>query len=87
MEEFEGITVKIPTSQLEDALNKAAAEMFKSSYSNPMIDLLTKSIKENEGTIKKIVDSIIVEAIGSAEFKTKMADIVIQRMVESALKK
>jgi hypothetical protein len=85
--ENEGITVEIGFDKIKIALEKAAGEMFKSSYSNPVSDLLKKCIEDKQGEVKKIVDEIIVSSINSPDFKTKMADVIIQRMVEAALKK
>jgi hypothetical protein len=84
---MEAIKVEISEEKLRIGLEKAIDELFKSSYSNPINDILKKCVNEKEGEIKKIIDAIIVQAIGSPDFKTKMSDLVIQRMVESALKK
>jgi hypothetical protein len=85
--EMENLTVIIPFDKLQTALEKAAEEIFKNSYSNPVKDLLEKCVKDKEGDIKKIIDEIIVESIGNPEFKTKMANLVIQKMVENSLRK
>lgn len=62
-------------------------ELFKSSYSNPVADLLKQSITEKNSEIKKIIDEIIASSISSPEFKTRMADVVITKMVENSLRK
>ena len=84
---MENIKIEIGADKIQEAFNLAAAEVFESSYSNPVKDLLTKAINEQEGAIKKIVDEIIVEAISKAEFKTKIADAVIKNMVDAAIRK
>ena len=81
------IIIEMDFDRIRTALEKAADELFKSSYSNPVVDLLKECIKDQEGEIKKVIDEIIVSSISDPEFKTKMADLVIQRMVEGALKK
>ena len=87
MGEEQAITVTIPFDKVRTALEKAADEMFKSSYGNPVSDLLKKCIEEKTGEVKKIVDEIVISSINDPKFKEKMADVVIQRMVEGALKR
>ena len=81
------LTVTIPVSALREGFEKAAQELFKSSYSNPIKDLLDKAVKEKESQIKKIIDEIINQAIGTQEFKERLANVVMERLVESALRK
>lgn len=81
------VILEIGIDKLKAGLEKAADELFKSSYSNPVLDVLKQSVKEKEGEFKKIIDGIIVEVLGSPDFKAKMADIVIQNLVSAALKK
>lgn len=81
------VKLEIGYDKIQVALEKAAEELFKSSYNNPMLDLLKKAVEEKHGVVKAIVDEIIVSAISSPDFKEKISAIVIQRMVESALKK
>lgn len=84
---MENIIITIENSKVKEAFEEAAKELFKSSYNNPVKDLLEKSVKEKEGEIKKIVDEIVIEAIGNPEFKSKIADAVINSLVQSALKR
>jgi hypothetical protein len=83
----ENIKIEIGMDKIREALKIATDEIFKSSYNNPIKDLIEKSIKEKEGEIKSIVDSIIIQAIGDPEFKTQMADAVITSLVKRALDK
>ena len=84
---MEDVIVTIKSEKIKEALEKAADEVFKNSYSNPLTDLMKKCISEKQGDVEKIVNEIIVDAISAPEFKAKMANIVIQKMVESVLKK
>lgn len=84
---METITVNITDEMIRVGIEKCITEALKNSYSNPVNDAVNASIKESGGAIKKVVDEIIVSAVTSAEFKTKIADIVIAKMVESSLKK
>ena len=81
------VKIEIGFDKIKIALEKASDELFKNSYNNPILDLLKKCIEEKGGEVKRIVDEIIIESINSPDFKTKMADVIIQRMVEGALKK
>lgn len=81
------IKLEIGFDKIQIALEKAADDLFKNSYDNPIRDILKKSIQEKEGEVKKIVDEIVVSSINSPDFKAKIADVIIQRMVEASLKK
>ncbi len=81
------IEVKIGEDKIRLGVETAINELFKSSYSNPIQKILEQSIKEQEGKLKEIIDSIIVDAIGNPEFREKMANIVLQKIVDAALKK
>lgn len=84
---MENLTVTITGDKIKQALDNAANELFKSSYSNPIKDLLEKAVKEQEGKIKEIVDEIIAASISNPEFKEKISQVVITRIVEAALTK
>ena len=81
---METIKIEITEEQIRAGIEKSFSEALKNTYGNPVKDAVEASIKSNEGAIKKIVDEVIVAAITNPEFKTKISDIVIQRMVESA---
>lgn len=84
---METIKVEITKDQIQKAFELAAAKVLTNDYGNPVREAMEKSIKEKEGEIKKVVDEIIVEAISNADFKERIAQAVIARMVESALKR
>jgi hypothetical protein len=84
---MEDITVTIPGEKLQEALVKAAEDVFKSSYDSPIQKMMKAAITEREGQIKKLVDDIISEALSNADFKARMGDIVLRSMIESALNK
>ena len=84
---MEDIVINLTTEKIQNGISAALDELLKSSYSNPVKTLVEKALKDQEGEIKKVVDAIIVEAISNPEFKTRMSDMVIQRLVEAALKK
>jgi len=81
------ITVTIGLDKIQEAFQQASEEIFKNSYSNPVKKLLEQAFSEKEGAVKAIVSEIITEAIGSPDFKTKMGEVIIQKMVEGAIKK
>lgn len=84
---MEKITIDITVDKIKQILGTQLDEVIKSSYSNPIRDIVAQSIKGQEGPIKLIIDSIITDAVSDPDFRKKMSDMVIQRMVESALKK
>ena len=84
---MENLTVTITPDKLQAGFQNAVDKIFESSYSNPMIDLLTKAIKDKEGAIKLIIEEIIAKSLSDPEFKKRMADAVISRMVEASFRK
>ncbi len=86
METEKEVVIKIGFDKIQIALEKAADEMFKSTYSNPVSDLLKECIQDKKGEMKKIVDEIIINSIGNLEFKQKLGDVIIQKIVAGALK-
>ena len=84
---MENITITIAGQKLQDALDKAAEELFKSSYDNPIAKMLKAAVEAKEGEIKKVIDEVITQAMTNPELKTRIADVVISRMVEGALKR
>ena len=84
---METITIEIGIEKMKAAIGSLVEEVFKSSYNNPVKNAIEAAVKEKEGAIKKVVDEIIVDAISNPEFKKQIADNVIQRMVESAIKR
>lgn len=79
------ITITIPIERVQQAFKDAADEVFKSTYSNPVKDLLEEAVKDKSGEFKKVVDEIISAALTDPEFKKQVADTVIQRMVKAAM--
>jgi uncharacterized protein YllA (UPF0747 family) len=84
---METIQITLTEDQIRSGIEKSINDALKESYRNPIKEAVEKAIKENEGAIKKVVDEIIVNAVTNPEFKAKMSDIVLQRLVESALRK
>lgn len=84
---MENLTVEITAEQIDTALRAAFAKSLTDSYDSPVREAVDAAIKEKEGAIKKVVDEIIVEAISNPEFKNRIADVVLAKMVETAIKK
>lgn len=84
---MENIVIEIGLDKIKAGFEKSAEELFKSSYSNPIQKLLEESIKSKEGQIKLLVDEIIAGVIGTPVFKEKMTEVIMSRMIESALRK
>jgi len=84
---METINITITSEQIETAVKSALTNALKDSYDSPVRKAVEASIKEKEGAIKQVVDSILTEAISSPEFKSRIADHVISLMVANAVKK
>jgi hypothetical protein len=84
---MESIKIEIEAATIKTALEKQFESVLSSSYSNPVRTCIESALKEKDGEIKKIVDEIISQTLNNPEFKTKLSDIVLQRMVDAALKK
>lgn len=84
---MESVQVTITDQQIRDGIEKSISEALKSSYNNPVNDAVNKALKEKEGAIKLLVDEIINSAILNPDFKSKLGDLVLSKMVEFALKK
>jgi len=84
---MEDVTVTIPGAKLQEALIKSAEDVFKSTYDSPIQKVMKAAIADKEGQIRKLIDDIISDALSSADFKTRMGDIILRSMIESALNK
>jgi hypothetical protein len=84
---MESITLTITEERIRSAMEESISKILKSDYGNPVKDAVEAAIKDKQGEIKKVIDQIIVDAINDPEFKRRIADSVISKMVESALKK
>ncbi len=84
---MENITVEITEQKLREAFELAVSKVLKDDYGNPVKKAFEEAISAKQGEIKKVVDEIIVSAIADPAFKSRIADAVISKMVESALKK
>lgn len=83
---METIKVEITEEKIRNAMELSLDKILKSDYDNPVKKAMDAAINDKQGEIKKVVDEIITAAISSPDFKTRIADAVISRMVESALK-
>jgi hypothetical protein len=84
---MENITIEITEEQIRNSFKLGVEKLLKDDYGNPVKKALEEAINSKQGEIKKVVDEIIVSAISDPEFKEKIAQAVISKMVESALRK
>lgn len=84
---MENITVEITIEQIQNAFKNGVEKLLKDDYGNPVKKALEEAVSSKQGEIKKVVDEIIVSAISDPSFKEKIAQAVISKMVESALRK
>jgi hypothetical protein len=84
---MENITIEITEEQIRNSFKLGVEKLLKDDYGNPVKKALEEALNSKQGEIKKVVDEIIVSAISDPEFKEKIAQAVISKMVESALRK
>lgn len=84
---MENVNVEITGEQIRAGIEKCMSEAFKSGYSNPVNDAVQKALKEKEGQIHQFVYEIIADALSKPEFKEKLGEIVLSKMIELALNK
>jgi len=84
---MENIKIEITEDQIRNGIEKCISEALKSSYSNPVNDAVNKALKNQDGLIVQLVNDIIANAIATPEFKTKLGEIVLGKMIELALNK
>lgn len=81
------LTVTVSTEKLQEALSATVDNILKSTYGNPFKDCVEKALKDKDGEIKKFVDETISEVLNMPDFKAKLGEAMMARMVESALKR
>jgi hypothetical protein len=84
---MENLTVTLESKKLQDAVLKGIESVLSSTYGNPVRDCIEKALKEKDGELKKYVDDIIQQTLNKPEFKEQLGGALLQRMVESAMKK
>jgi hypothetical protein len=84
---MENITVQVSIEKIQQSFAESVNKILKDDYNNPIKKAFDAAINEKSGEIKKVVDEIIVSAISDPAFKAKIADAVISKMVESAIKR
>lgn len=84
---MENFIVTFTPEDIQKGLDIAAQELFKNSYSNPIKKLVEAAVDEKSSELRKVVDSIITEAITNPEFKTQMTNAVMSKIVEAAIRK
>lgn len=78
---------EISKDKIQAAVEISVDNILKSSYGNPFKDCIEKALKEKENAVSKCVSDIITETLNREDFKTKLGEILMNRMVESAIKK
>lgn len=84
---MENITITLSVEQLQNAVAKAVDTVLTSTYGNPVRDAVEKCIKAQDGPIQEFVSGVIKRTMEDPEFNKRMGEVVMQRMIESTLKK
>lgn len=83
---MENLTLTIPLEKLQQALIKQSEEII-TGYSSPVKTLLENAFKEKDSEIKAFVTTAISECLLTPEFKIKMQEAIMAKMIESSLRK
>lgn len=75
------ITKELIMSLVQSKLPELVEKAFESSYDSPIKKAVDAAVKSQEGPIKDLVDGIMKDAISSPEFKQKLTDAVIARII------
>lgn len=84
---MENITISVTQDELQAAVEKAVKYALNTDYDNPVKEAVDKAMKTQSGVISQMVTEIITTAVADPDFKKKLTDVVLAKMVESALKK
>lgn len=84
---MENITISVTQDELQAAVEKAVKYALTTDYDNPVKETVDKAMKTQSGVISQMVTEIITTAVADPDFKKKLTDVVLAKMVESALKK
>lgn len=84
---METLNIGVTQKQIEDALTANLTKYLTDSYDSPIRKCIEAAVKEKEGEIKAVVNEIISSAIADPAFKSRIADVVIAQMVNSAIRK
>jgi hypothetical protein len=81
------LTKQFITENIINAIPGVVGEMFKRSYSNPLVEAIEKEIKEQDGVIRNLVKGLIVEVLSDAKTKESLKDKIVERIIEKNLMK
>ena len=71
--------------KIEESLPKLIEAALSSAYNSPLKEAVDESIKTHEGKIKLFVSEIISTAISDPEFKKRVGDAVIAKVLASGM--
>lgn len=71
---------------ITDSLPKVLSEKLTCSYGNPIAVILDEEFKNMTGELRVFIKSILASVLTNPEFKIKIADIVLSKIVQQGLK-
>lgn len=71
---------------LEAAMPKVISETLTSSYSSPLAKVIGEELNSKEGVFRQLVSETISGALSDPEFKTRLADKVLENIISRGLK-
>jgi hypothetical protein len=70
---------------IEENLPKLVEDALADKYDSPLKKAVDEAVKTNEGAIMKFVNEVITTAISDPEFKKRVGDAVIAKVLTSGL--
>jgi hypothetical protein len=83
---MENLKFEITQDKLQEAVNNAIEASFKSEYSNPVRKAVDTELSEIDGSIRTLIKEMMNKAINDPQFKEAMQKVVIEKLVEKAMK-
>ena len=74
------------TEVIQENLPKLLAEKLSSSYGNPISTIIDVEIKEKDGEIRVFIKTLLSEVFTKTEFKQKIADLIIAKILQNGLR-
>lgn len=84
---MESYKFEITKEQMQKSITYHLEKELEGGYSsNPIREAVKNAISENKEGIQKLVSDILTESIKDPEFKEKLANVALSRIIEKGLK-
>ena len=79
------IPEEVLKQKITESLPKILDDILGSTYSSPLRDVVKEELEAQQGTIRKLINEVIVQALGDTKFKEQLGQIVLTKIVEKGL--